>query len=200
MPADFRTIKELIMSTSPDLSLPSKCPASERWHHEDHECDKIAIYTLVDLGDDGINDLLQVLRISGLGPVVDDPLDDFPRLPPTYNFSGRSLRDVYDYHLTIDHKELLLFPTLMVVAHRPDYRKYGVLLVNLDADFECGVDFCRTKASTAIEAANNMIEVNMGWEEIKIYQLRLLSASIDDDDTDRTVTGDDASNRKVPSG
>ena len=162
-----------------------------RQHHESHNCYKIAIYTLVDLGDDGINDLLKVLQTSGLESI--DPLEAFTHLPPMHNFSGRPLRDVYDYHLTLDHKELLLFPTLMVVAHRPDYRKYGVLLVNLDADFECGVDSGRTKASDAIGAAMNTMEVNMGWDEIKSYHLRLLSSSIDDDDNDGTETGHDAS-------
>lgn len=170
-----------------DLSLPPKCPTSERWHHESHKGDKLAIYTLVDLGDDGINDLIKLLQDGEGGEPL---LDDVPHLPHKYDFSGGSLRDVYDYHLTLEKEELLLFPTLFAVAHHQDYRKYGVLLVNLDADFECSVDFHRSKASGVVLSAVNIMISNIGWEEIKSFDPPL---PLSDDGNDETEIGNDSS-------
>lgn len=171
--------------SSPDLSLPSKSP-TESHHHENHSCDKIAIYTLVDLGGNGIDALIKVLQNN------DETPEDVACPPPKYNFSGGSLRNVYDYHLALETNERSLHPTLLVVAHHEDYRTKGVLLVNLDTDRQCSVDICRVKASVAILVAVNQMISNTGWEEEKEDGLPV--PSFDDDNTE---AGDDSSRRKV---
>lgn len=168
----------------PDLSLPSKSPTESR-HHESHNCDKIAIYTIVDLSDNGINALIEVLQNN------DTTLEDVACPPPKHNFSGASLRNVYDYHLTLEN-EWSLHPTLLVVAHHEDYTTHGVLLVNLDTDMQCGVDFCRVKASEAILLAVNLMIANIDWDDVKEDELS--PPSLDDDNK----ADDDSSSRKVP--
>jgi hypothetical protein len=140
----------------------------------------------VDLGDDGIDTLVTVLHNS------DEKLRDVARLPSKYNFDGGSLRDVYDFHLTLKN-ERSLHPTLLIVAQHQDYKKNGVLLVNLDTDLKCSVDICRVKASDAILLAVNLMIANLDWEDVKDQEL--LSPSSDDD----PKADDDARSREIQS-
>lgn len=149
----------------PDVNLPPKSP-TESYHHESHNCDKLAVYTLVDLGINGIHDLLKSLENN------DENLRDTYRLPLKYDFEGASLKDVYDYHLKLG-SEKSHHPTLFIVAYSPDYEQNGVLLVNLDTDLECSVDTCRMNVSEALLAAVNLMIANMDWEDFKEDELPL---------------------------
>ena len=157
------------MSTSPDLSLPAKAP-TESYQKENHDGDKFAVYTLVDLGktnNNGIHDLLKVLGNNN------DFLSGLCYLQPKYDFSGgAALRDVYDYHL-LELGRNGVHPTLFIVAQYPDYVKNGVLLVNLDMDLECSVDTCRVEASEAVLAVVNLQIANTGWDDYKDDELPL---------------------------
>ena len=171
--------------SSLDLSLPSKSP-TESYHDQSHSFDKIAVYTLVDLDEDDINALINFIQND------DETLENVTCLPPKYNFTDGSLRDVYGYHLKLD-KQRSLHPTLLIVAHHQDYEKNGVLLVNLDTDLECSVDICRLKASDAVLVAVNLMIANTDWEEVKDEELPLPSSD------GNTQGKDDSDSRKVGS-
>lgn len=150
----------IAMSVSPDLSLPAKAPTTSL-QNESHNCDKVAVYTLVDLGINGIQGLLKALVHN------DDKLQDAYRLPPKYDFKGTSLKAVCDYHHKL-REDKSLHPTLFIVAQHPDYPKYGVLLVDLER-----VDTCRIKTSEALSAVMNLMIANMDWEDFKEDELPL---------------------------
>lgn len=120
-----------------------------------------AVYTLVDLGPRGGDELIKALEAG------EEDLQGTCRLAPEYNFAGRPLRAVYDYHL--EHVAPLgsLHPTLFIVAHHPDYKDERVLLVNLDVALDCRVDVCRIPVDQAASAAINAAIGNSDWEEIK---------------------------------
>ncbi len=152
-----------------NLTLPPKAP-TEPFHDESHECDEIAVYSLVDLGKKGIDGVLEAL-VDG-----NDDLRGAYRLPPKYDFMGAPLKDVYEYHLKIG-SEKSLHPTMFIVAQYQDYQKNGVLLVNLDTDFECSVDTCRMKVSAALSAAVSLSLTNSDWENFKGNELPLPSSA-----------------------
>ena len=155
-------------SSAPNLDLPAKAP-TESYSHESHNCDKLAIYTLVDLGHDGVNDLVQALKNG------DDNLREAYKLPPKHDFCGKPLRDVYDYHLQLGG-EKTHHPTLFIVAHTRDYGTSGVLLVNLNTDLKGGVDTCRLRSVEALLAGVNLAIGNMDWEDYKEDELALPSS------------------------
>lgn len=148
------------MSNTPDLSLPAKSP-TESHHHESHNTDQAAVYTLVGLGQDGIQGLLKALTNND-----DDMFTHDYRLPPKYDFKGAPLKDVYDYHLKLASSKTH-HPTLFVVAYDQNYEKNGVLLVDLDIDLKCTVDTCRIKVSEALSATMNIMISNMDFEDFK---------------------------------
>ena len=155
--------------SGPDLALPFKAP-TERYTHENHDSDKFAVYTLVDLGAAGIDGLLKTLEDD------DENLRDTQGLPPKYDFRSQSLKDVYDYHLKLG-REKTHHPTLFIVAQNEDYKRDGVLLVDINFDLEGGVDTCRISASEALLAAVNVNIANMDWEDFKDEELPLPEAS-----------------------
>ena len=147
----------------PDLTLTYKSPY-ESYQHESHNTDKIAVYTLVGLGEDGSDGLVKALEND------DGNLRNAASLPPRYDFAGRSLRDVYDYHLQLG-REQTHHPTLFIVAYVEDYQKNGVLVVELDTDLKCSVDTCRRKTADALLDCVNLEISNMDWEELKDDEL-----------------------------
>lgn len=153
----------IAMPATPDLSLPPKAP-TESCHNESHNCDKLAVYTLVDLGEADINSLLKALENKN------KTVRGAYCLPSKYNFTGASLKDVYDYHLQLG-TDKGYHPTLFIVAQHEDYEKNGVLLVNLDTDMKCSVDTCRMKVSKALSAGMNLMIGNMDWEDFKEDEL-----------------------------
>jgi hypothetical protein len=150
------------MSASLDLSLPAKAP-TESHRNENHDMDKFAVYTLVDLGRGGDFGLREAIGKD------DEYLRDRCHVLPECVFRGAPLKAVYDYHL--ESKTANVHPTLFVVAQYQDYEKDGVLLVNLDSDSKCSVDTCRLEASDVMTAAVNIEIANADWEDYKANEL-----------------------------
>ena len=155
-------------SPSPDLALPGKSP-TESYQDESHNSDQFAVYTLVNLQHDGFNHFLKVLEND------DDLLKGNCRLPPQYDFSGRPLKDVYNYHLQL-RSQRKYHPTLFLVAPHLDYKANGVLLVNLNTDLHCTVDTCRLRVTEALSAAVNLRIGNMDWDDFKEDELLVLTS------------------------
>lgn len=153
----------IIAMSTLELSLPPKAP-TESYQQERHNTDKLAVYTLVDLANNGIRGLIKSLENN------DDKLRGACCPAPKYDFDGGSLHEVYDYHLKFA-TENSLHPTLFIVAHNQDYEKKGVLLVNLDTDMKCSVDTCRMKVAEALSAGVNLQIANMDWEDFKEDEL-----------------------------
>ena len=170
------------MFNSLDLNLPAQAPL-ESFQKESHNTDQIAVYTLVDLGQSGIQGLLKALTRND-----DDMFKNVCRLPPKYNFEGATLKNVYGYHLKLAG-ERTHHPTLFIVAHHEDHEKNGVLLVNLNRDLKCTIDTCRIEASEVLSAAMNLMIANMDWEDFKKEELPLPAES----------AGANASGTAVPS-
>ncbi|MCJ1328355.1 hypothetical protein MMC10_005032 [Thelotrema lepadinum] len=155
---------------TPDLSLPSKSPAENKsFYNENHDGDKFAVYTLVDLGSDGIDGLVKTLEDGNTD------LEDTQSLPSKYDFRGKSLKDVYDYHLQLGREERLN-PTLFIVAQYENYKANGVLLVNLNTDLELSIDTCRISSAEALLAAVNIEIANNDWEDWKEEEMPLPGA------------------------
>ncbi|KAI9875545.1 MAG: hypothetical protein M1830_008346 [Pleopsidium flavum] len=80
------------------------------------------------------------------------------------------LKAVYHHHMELA-KEGSYHPTLLIVAQHQEYKRDGVLLVNLDTNLECSVGTCRIKAEEAASALINITIANMEWEDFKEDEL-----------------------------
>ena len=91
------------------------------------ELDPFALYTLVKLGDP------KKFRDAVLqDDDMDDELSDQVQFPPTYDFTGKTLKDVVDYHFSLSKdKEAKFDYTHFIVAIHKNYDKHGVLVVDL---------------------------------------------------------------------
>ncbi|MCJ1311989.1 hypothetical protein MMC25_005663 [Agyrium rufum] len=154
-------------SQTPDLTLPPKSP-TESYKDEKHNGDQHAVYTLVDLAPNGVNDFVAALEH------VDRNLQGTASLAPKHDFQDKTLKDVYDYHLQL-RSDKKYHPTIFIVAYVEDYKSDGVLLVNLNTDLECTVDTCRIRCTEALSAAVNLAIANMDWEDFKEDELPLPS-------------------------
>ena len=150
-------------SKVPDLILPPKSP-TESYKDENHDGDQHVIYTLVDLGPNGIEDFVAALEHD------DENLQGTHILAPRYDFQDKPLKDVYDYHLQLGNDKKY-HPTIFIVAYVKNYERDGVLLVNLNTDLECTVDTCRIRCDEALSAAVNLEIENMDWEDFKEDEL-----------------------------
>ncbi len=152
------------MSASLDLSLPRKSPKGRPGRQDDDD-GLFAVYSLVNLGDGGFNQLKDVLNSNKYTSLYSW------RFPPQCDFVGHPLKDVYEYHLELSNKDATCHPTLFVLVHKQGYKKDGVLLVNLDTDLKCTVDMCRCGAEEAILTLINLQIANEDWEEFKENEL-----------------------------
>lgn len=144
------------MSSSPDLTLPFQSP-TEAYQPEFADYNAFALYTLANLSKEEIKTIRH----------ANDPLELVLELPETYDFTGGSLLDVYDHHLRYFDRSKRFHPTILLVAHHQDYKKQGILLLNLDSDMNCTVDFCRVRFSSGLGLALSIRLKNMKWKEVK---------------------------------
>ncbi|KAH6633200.1 hypothetical protein C7974DRAFT_167381 [Boeremia exigua] len=91
------------------------------------------------------------------------------RLAPLADFSGRSLRAVYDYFLTLREQEDTVQPMYFIVADRVNFEEEGVLVVCLDCsqegNYDIGVARCETDKARVWGS-----DLHYGfatWEELK---------------------------------
>ena len=146
----------------PDLSLPSHASTEQYRHSHNYDGDRIAVYTLAALGNGGGPALITALEAS------DQCLHDTCQLAPGFDdFVDCPLRTVYEHHLAHVASSHSYYPTLFIVAHRPDYQTNGVLLVNLDVDCDGRVDFVHLPIDEAAGAFANLSIANMDWEDYK---------------------------------
>lgn len=138
------------MADQPDLSLPSDLPEGLReWYFWYLEESRLPIYSLVDIGKDGIQDVFTA---------IDDEYHDYMGsdkdeaaskvgIPDVWDFSssGASLKDVFHYHINkLDwqvspwghNKQSYWYVPGFVVVVSQDWRKRGLLLVHCDEDLD----------------------------------------------------------------
>lgn len=90
-----------------DLSLPAKAPSPARIHEEPPGLLPTALYTLVDLFEDGLRrsqeDCESWCIETGKEP------DESVQVAPRARFVGQPLRAVFDYHVELVANELVEF-------------------------------------------------------------------------------------------
>lgn len=138
-----------------DLSLP-KTADTEKYSYENHDKDKIAVYTLTKL-EGGSNKLEQALK--------QDSITSHSCVFSAENFVNKPLKDVLKHHLNVAGQEKL-DPTIFIAAHSENFDKDGVLLVNANFDLKGSVDKCRVKTSLALLEAVNLQIGNVDWWEV----------------------------------
>ncbi|KZV93818.1 hypothetical protein EXIGLDRAFT_716675 [Exidia glandulosa HHB12029] len=177
------------MPAEPDLSLPPSVPGVERYQHTPMNLNPSALYTLIDLSDDELQNLQRVCEEECEGDALSDVL-----LAPQSRFVGSALRDVIEYHLTLG--DATYDPVHFIVAVERDWRSRGVLLVTLDDDdCVCKPDSFRIQPSLSGIVLVNIRIGNVSWEEEKEgYAIDGQDDGGDDDDKrqdDHDDEGDD---------
>lgn len=180
-----------------DLTLPPTVPAVARYHQETSAGPSpAALYTLVDLSDDELQDL----RSACESEYVDEANDNV-RLAHRARFVSETLQAIVNYHLE-HHDNDEYDPVMFIVAVSKDWKEDGVLLVTLDDDDQaCKPDKIRVKAKRAGLAVANLQIANMDWEEFKAYDLDGDAQTDDEeggDDEDSSDDGDDGNKPTAP--
>lgn len=147
------------------MSLPTTAPNTER-HCATLDLRykyKYAVYTIAELNHEGLNALQDELNSAHLAA-------DTCKLAPKPNFSGRTLRDVYDYHIYARDEDMSIHPLFFIVATDVDYKKKGVTIVHLDTfqDEQADrVDKGNCSVDMAASWGMNIDIGNMAWEDLK---------------------------------
>ena len=161
-----------------DLELPSKLPMELT--ADARAQDPILMYSLIDLGPEGIHGLRAALVQGASRPdASDDTMGAYAAIPERWDFRGQRLRDVLNYHLGRDTSAAgdaamadaedsggHISP-LFIVAYTSHYQQDGVLLVNLDTDGEGNVSTCPLETAEALSAAVNLSRGNVDWEDYR---------------------------------
>ncbi|KAI8958019.1 hypothetical protein F5Y11DRAFT_337575 [Daldinia sp. FL1419] len=180
------------MSDTPDLSLPAKAPSMERYHDAPMSLHPAALYTLVDMDDTELADLVRECE-SGCVDTGNDPGNSV-RFAPRSNFVGQPLRAVFDYHLELGLQDTF-DPCYFIAAVWKDWKTNGVIMVTLDDDdLECNVDKFRIKAADSGLSIVNLQIGNSSWEEEKECYGLDPDSEDGDDDVDSEDDEDDEGN------
>jgi hypothetical protein len=174
------------MSDNPDLSLPAKAPSMAQYHDKPMTLYPAALYTLVDLTDIELGDLVRECE-AGCINLGSEPGTSVC-LAPQPRFVGQPLRAVFDYHLELGTQDTF-DPRYFIVAVDKDWQAKGVILVTLDDDaLDCNVDSFRIKAVDVGLSILNLQIDNSSWKgEKSAYRIR-------PDVGDRNENGDDDAN------
>ncbi|GAB1310885.1 hypothetical protein MFIFM68171_01095 [Madurella fahalii] len=188
------------MSEQPDLSLPPTAPSVSRYHDQPMELRPAALYTLVDLSDEELQELQHTCESKSSVPTF-NPGSNI-RLPPRHRFVGEPLRAAFDYHLELNDSDQSTFdPIHFVVAFLKDWRADGVLLVTLDDDdLECKTDSFKVRAQDSGVIIVGIQLGNTDWSESKeCYSIEPRVSGGDGGDSDDGDGGDDGSANTDPS-
>ncbi|KAH0008174.1 hypothetical protein KCU78_g11380, partial [Aureobasidium melanogenum] len=152
-------------------SLPFYPPEGDTGHDSLHS--SFAAYTLISLDHDGQQRFLKDLNTG-------DMTTSNCILAPQSDFSGRTLRDIYDHHIEASKEDdNEMHPHLFIVADQEDWHTKGVLVVYLHAgremnkhdseDFECEstVGVLRCGIDMADCVCCNLEIANVDWTEYK---------------------------------
>jgi hypothetical protein len=145
-------------------------PESDAAHDSQHS--NFAAYFLFSLDQDGQQRFLEDLNDGNMST-------DQCILATQPDFSGRTLRDIYDHHIEASKEDNEMHPHLFIVADQDDWDINGVLLIYVYAgraldppdepndDYEttpgvlrCGVDMADCNCC-------NLEIANIGWDEMK---------------------------------
>ena len=154
------------MTAGLDLTLPATARAAAQFRDVDDVFRAIALYSLVELSDEELEELRGVCESQSCANNAGDNV----RLPPRRRFVGQPLRAILEYHL-----EMTLAGTFsglyFIVATEKDWRKRGVLFVNLNDDgVQYHADSLRLKAEYSGSAYVNFAVRNMYWSEWKDWE------------------------------
>ncbi|KAI5271998.1 hypothetical protein E4T47_04709 [Aureobasidium subglaciale] len=170
------TIADMTSTTELEGTLPFYSPddpTDERWRNSTFK--NYAAYSLVPLDDDGRQELLNDLNTGEM-------TTNNTRVAPQFDFAGRTLRDVYDYHLQAREEHDNIHPHFFIVADQEDWRTEGVLVVCLYVDrstgevgdresledvFEWVVGVMRCGVDMADCIGANLGIANVDWTEYK---------------------------------
>lgn len=133
-------------------------------YHDNFMRAKYRVYSLIALDNEGLKIMLRDLN-SG------DMTTKNCLLAPQANFAGRSLRDIYDYHLRVRDEDETIHPHYFIVADQNDWNTNGVLMVNLqvgrDVEDEWVVGVGRCGADMADCVGANLDIANVDWIDYK---------------------------------
>lgn len=154
-------------------TLPERAPNEER-HLKDHMHQKFAIYTLANLNAAQLQELRDKVNTID-GKLIEDPDVSYARVADQPDFSGRTLRDVYDHHILARDQCDWMDPLFFIVADQEDHKTKGLLVVNLctfgDDDDEAddtgiiGVARCKPHEAGGWGICFRLAE--MDWSELK---------------------------------
>lgn len=159
---DPRCTVETAASTK-DLedTLPVTAPPTDR--HSMEKGSKYPIYSVVPLDSAGLRRLEH-----DVNTLEDSTGNSF--LAPQADFSGRSLRNIYDYHVKMREEDFGIHPLYFIVADQEDWINKGVLVVLLmvgtdSPEHVVGVSRC--SISNADLYGANLDVGNLDWMDIK---------------------------------
>jgi len=150
-------------------TLPRHAPNSER-HLQDLNR-KFAVYSLVNFDAAQLQELEHTLNIASVGhEVEDDEATSYAKLADQPNFSGHTLRDVYDHHIRVRDDCDWMDPLYFIIADQEDYKAKGLLAVYLstygaEEDNRIGVGRCGY--DWASDWGVNFRIANMDWFDLK---------------------------------
>jgi hypothetical protein len=160
------------MASTKDLAdtLPWNSPEGDSGHDSQHS--SYAAYSLISLDEDGQQLILNDLNTG-------DMTTSGCILATQPDFSGRTLRDIYDYHIEASKEDNEMHPHLFIVADQDDWNTNGVLLVYAYAEraldppnesndeYEYTVGVLRCGVDMADCNCCNLEIANIGWDEMK---------------------------------
>lgn len=157
----------LVMLSTRELqkTLPAKAPNTGRHRAVASGEFKIPVYALVTLR----TNLEQLVKDINHAEISTGSACTRPHA----DFTGRSLRDIYDYHLQLRDQDHTIHPLYFVVADQMDYNTNGILVVFLDADTpgydddDNHVGVGRTGIDMVDAWASNIDVGNMSWMDLK---------------------------------
>ncbi|KAI9718856.1 MAG: hypothetical protein M1828_006545 [Chrysothrix sp. TS-e1954] len=145
-----------------DLTLPSRCPEEVTSHLEERSMALLpfALYDLIGLTD---------LDAAGLLEICNREYGDHAnsiKYPIKKNFKGKSLREVFEHHLSM-YSEDTFEPGYFLAVTSRDWMSQGLLLVTLTDGDDDTVDTCFLKAESTGMAMVNLQIGNLDWSDVK---------------------------------
>ncbi|KAF2827257.1 hypothetical protein CC86DRAFT_208778 [Ophiobolus disseminans] len=170
-----------------DLTLPPTAPANYLSRDHPREGEFAALYTLIPLSEAKLREIA-----SACEPNYEKGEDDIVRVAPEPHFISQPLRAVYDSFLELD--SIRQFdPYYFVVVVHEDWRKEGLLLVNIYNDDEPpAIDSFFCKAEDVGSIVLNLQIGNTDWYEAREgYEVGVDNGEEDGDDDDEDKDDDD---------
>ncbi|RJE18373.1 hypothetical protein PHISCL_09293 [Aspergillus sclerotialis] len=133
------------MASNLDLSLPSYFPGDlSCFGDKNWDLAAFVLYTLVGLPQNKLDALVAFLNEEERKSQEYDPDGSYlVRVPPVYNFAGKSLKDILYAHVQMDKEitpssgglstgDLGWYPSAFIVVTNVEWEKYGLLFVYAD--------------------------------------------------------------------